>query len=437
MSPIKTGTPRRGISPKKRISTLPGPDDITRLVLSNGITVLARSNFNSPSVVIGGYLQSGSIFDPDEKLGLSDFTALALMRGTARHDTQQIFDALESAGANLSFGAGVHTTGFTGRSLSEDLPLLLKTLAEVLLQPSFPADQVEKLRTQLLTGLAIRAQDTADMASLTFDQVIYAGHPYARPEDGWPETVQAIARRDLQAFHRRSYGPRGMLIAIAGAVDPRAAVEQVHKSLGGWRTDRQKEPPALPPLVPQKRTVTRKVAIPGKSQADIVMGVASLSRKDPDFMAASLGNSILGQFGMHGRIGDVVREKSGLAYYAYSSLNAGIGPGTWEVSAGVNPRNVAKAIDLIRKEITRLYEKGVTPEELADSQSNFVGRLPLSLESNAGVVNALLNIERFDLGLDYYRRYPGLVNAVTPDDVLATVRKYLHPDRLAIVHAGS
>jgi zinc protease len=140
---------------------------------------------------------------------------------------------------------------------------------------------------------------------------------------------------------------------------------------------------------------------------------------------------------MAGRIGEVVREKYGLAYYASSSLSAGIGPGSWDVSAGVNPGNVEKARDLICKEIERFVEKGVTKEELSDSQSNFVGRLPLSLESNAGVVSALLNIERFDLGLDYYRRYPNLVQAVTPEEVLSAAKKYLDPDKLAVAIAGS
>jgi len=417
-------------------SSLPGPEDITRRLLPNGIIVLARANFNSPSVVLGGYLQCGGLFDPDEKLGLADFTAVALLRGTGRRSMQQIFDALESAGANLSLSAGVHTAGFTGRSLSEDLPLLLGILAEALRQPSFPTDQIEKLRAQLLTGLAIRAQDTADMASLTFDQIIYAGHPYARPEDGWPETVQAIARDDLEAFHRQMYGPRGMIIAIAGAIEPQAAVAQVEKALGDWQNPSQPEPPPMPLLSPLKETVNRKVKIAGKSQSDLVIGNVGPTRKDPEFMSASLGNSVLGQFGLAGRIGDVVREKSGLAYYAYSSLNAGVGPGSWEVSAGVNPGNLARASELIRKEIARFIRKGVSAEELADSQSNFIGRLPLSLESNAGVVNALLNIERFDLGLDYYRRYPDLVRAVKPQEVLATARKFLDPERLAIAVAG-
>jgi zinc protease len=153
-------------------------------------------------------------------------------------------------------------------------------------------------------------------------------------------------------------------------------------------------------------------------------------------MAASLGNSVLGQFGMMGRIGDVVRERSGLAYYAYSSLNAGLGPGSWEVSAGVNPQNVKQASDLIIDELKRFVQEGVTADELADTKANFVGRLPLSLESNGGVANALLNIERHDLGLDYYRRYEGLVNEVTAEDVLSAARKFIDVNRLAIAVAG-
>jgi len=149
-----------------------------------------------------------------------------------------------------------------------------------------------------------------------------------------------------------------------------------------------------------------------------------------------LGNNILGQFGMMGRIGDVVREKSGLAYYAYSSLSAGLGPGSWEVSAGVNPQNVRKARELIETELKRFIQEGVTEEELADTKANFIGRLPLSLESNGGVANALLNIERHNLGLDYYRRYPDLVKEVTREDVMNTAGKFIDVNKLAVAVAG-
>ena len=177
--------------------SLPGSDDITREVLSNGITMLTRSNFNSPSVVATGYFGAGALMDPDDKLGLAEYTAYALMRGTKTRTFDKIYNELESVGASLGFSSGVHTSGFNGRSLVEDLPLLLDLLSESLIAPSFPKAEMEKLRAQLLTGLSIRAQDTSDMASMVFDEILFKGHPYSRPEDGYPETIQRIKRSDL------------------------------------------------------------------------------------------------------------------------------------------------------------------------------------------------------------------------------------------------
>jgi zinc protease len=418
------------------LHSLPGADDIYRVELSNGIVVLARPNFNSPSVVISAYLHAGGLLDPDEKLGLADFVSSALMRGTQSRDFQKLYDELESVGASFGYNSGTHHTGFGGRSLAEDLPLLLDVMADTLQNPIFPTDQVEKLRAQMLTGLAIRAQDTSDMASLTFDELLYAGHPYSRADEGWPETVQAITQDDLKDFHRRYYGPRGMVIAIVGAVEPEKAAGEVERILGGWQNGIQEDAPELPEFMPPAETVQKHYPIPGKSQSDIVMGSYGPKRSDPEYLSASLGNNILGQFGLMGRIGDVVREQSGLAYYAYSSLSAGVGPGAWYVSAGVNPANLQKAVELIKKELKRYVKDGITSDELADSQANFIGRLPLSLESNGGVAGSLLNIERFDLGLDYYRQYPDLVRAVTVESVLETAQKYIDPERLAIATAG-
>ena len=315
--------------------------------------------------------------------------------------------------------------------------MLLELLVEVLQEPSFPAEQVERLRAQLLTGLAIRSQDTGDMASLAFDGLVYAGHPYRRPEDGYPETVQAIQREDLVSFHRQTYGPSGGILAVVGAVDPQSVIEHVTQTLGKWSNPSQRPPVVLPALQPLVASATRKVILAGKSQSDVVVGAAGPSRKAADFLPASIGNSILGQFGMMGRIGDVVREQSGLAYYASSSLSGGLGPGPWTISAGVDPANVERAVELIRQEIARFVTELVTDEELADVIANFIGRLPLSLESNSGVAAALINLERFHLGLDYYRQYSGMVQAVNKQEVLAAAAHYLDPERLAVGVAGS
>jgi zinc protease len=418
------------------IKSLPGPDDIGRTELPNGITLLTRSNFNSPSVVISGYFHAGSIFDPNDKLGLAYYTAVSIMRGTQERTFHQIYDSLESVGAGLGFSASTLTGAFSGRSLCEDLPLVLATLSECLRSPVFPPPEVERLRAQFMTGLAIRAQDTAANAALKFDELIFRGHPFARPEDGYPETVAAITQLDLVEFHKKHYGPQGMVMVLVGAISHQEAVDLVLNALGSWSNAEQEPLPAIVAVSPLHNEEREHIALPGKSQTDLIMGVLGPRRASPDYFAASLGNSVLGQFGMMGRIGDVVREQAGLAYHASTSLNAGVETGTWEVTAGVNPKNLARAIDLIYSELRRFIQEPVTDEELADSKSNYIGRLPLSMESNSGVAGALINLERFNLGLDYYRRYPSLVNAVTVDQVLETARAYLHPEKMIVVSSG-
>lgn len=416
--------------------SFPGMDDITRIELANGIVVLSRLNPNSPSVVINGYVHTGSLFDPDEFLGLADFTSAALLRGSARHNFQETYDLLESAGASLRFSSGTHTTAFTGQSLAEDIYILLDLLAEALRDPVFPMDEIERLRGQLLSDLAIQAQDTASMAQRAFDHIIYVGHPYSRPEEGVTETIAAIKQQDIAAFHHQTYGPAGMVLAIVGAVNPSQAVALASQLLGDWHNPGQPMVQKLPPVTPLESVQQKNVCIPGKAQADLLMGVAGPSRRSPDFVPASLGNSILGQFGMMGRVGEAVREKAGLAYYVQSSLSGGPGPGPWDIAAGVDPQNVERTIELIRSEIRRFVSEPVSREELADVQAQFTGSLPLSLESNHGVAAALVNLERYQLGLDYYRGYRAMIEAVTREDVLQAAQRYLNPDRLGIGIAG-
>ena len=417
--------------------SLPGSDNITRVVLDNGVTVLARANDDSPSVRLSGYVSAGSMFDPRNLLGLSQFTALSMMHGTQLRTHQEIYDALESVGASLGFGASVHTTSFGGQSLAEDLPLLLGMLSESLRQPAFEDHQLEKLRAQLLTGLAIRSQRTDEMASLIFDQNLFKDHPYGFPIDGFSEMVQAIGREDILDFHRKYYGPKGMVVVVVGGISPQQVVEQVQAALGNWRNPQQILPQDLARPEALQDTIRQHIALPEKSQSDLVMGTLGPTRNSPDYFPASLGNSILGRFGMMGRIGDVVREQSGLAYYASANLSAALAGGSWQVSAGVNPANLQKAIDLIIVEIKRFVQERVTDQELEDNKSYFIGRLPLLMESNAGVAGALMNIERFNLGLDYYRLYPGAIQAVTSELILETARKYMEPEKLVICSAGT
>ncbi len=416
--------------------SLPGPETVRREALANGMVVLCRENFSSPSVVISGYLTVGALEERPEQAGLADLTASALLRGTASRTFNEIYESLEACGASLSIGSGMHVTSFHGKSLTEDLGLVLGILGEALQTPAFPDPQISRLRGEKLTSLKIRDDNTGAVAGMAFDALAYAGHPYAIPEDGYPQTVGALTADDLRRFHREFFGPRGLVLAVVGSVRAEAALDAVRSALGAWTRTGQPTRVALPGVDRPQGIVRKQMTMAGKSQSDIIVGAPGPSRFDSSYLAAALGNSILGRFGLMGRIGDAVRKSSGLAYYSYSSIGASPGPDPWEVLAGVNPANVDRAIDLIREELRRFTTRRVTAEELSDNQANFIGRLPLQLEANEGVAYALLALERYSLGLDYYQRYADLIRSVRRDQILETAQRFLDADRLAIAVAG-
>lgn len=418
------------------VQSLPGPETILRRELANGVTMLVRENFASPSVVIQGFLSVGSIQEDPEKSGLAYLTSLALMRGTDSRTFNDLFESIESIGARLNIRASGHTTSFQGKSLAEDLPLMLEILLDVLANPVFPKAEVERLRSQQLTALAIRAQDTGSQAQLAFDELVYINHPYKDPVDGYLETVQELTPADMREFHTETFGSAGLTIAIVGGVDATNAIDAVEASLGTWSKQARREQEELPPVKSLRKNTQREVRLDGKQQSDIVVGCFGPSRFDDDYLAAAVGNNILGRFGLMGRIGDAVRESAGLAYSAYSVLSGGPGPGPWQVLAGVNPKNEQQAVEIILKELGRFVSRKVSADELLENQMHFIGRLPLQLESNEGVGSALVHLERYELGLDYYQRYPELIAAITREQILSIAKRFIDPQKMAIAIAG-
>jgi zinc protease len=413
-----------------------GPDTISTLTLENGAMVLSFSNMNSHSIYMIGILNGGGSLDPSEKTGLAHFTANLLSRGTQNLSFSDFHSQLESAGANLVFSCGSQHAWFRGKALAEDVELLFRLTSDGLRNPSFNQEYIGRLRNQLIAGLTIRDQDTSEMASLLLDQHLFPGHPYGQPIDGHIETIQSITRSDIVQFHNQVYSPADMIIVVAGAVDEQEIRDLSEKYFSSWKagTAAQFKKPLIPP--PPANIIRKHKFIEGKSQVDLLMGCFSPVRTSPDYMPVFIGNNILGQFGLMGRIGKVVRSKSGLAYYASSSVSAWSDVGTWIFSAGVNPENMKKTINLIRKEIKQFVKSHVTDQELDNSKSHLIGRMPMSLESNAGLANAILTMQRFKLGFDYFQKYTTRIKSITAKQILAASQKYLRADRLVITSAG-
>jgi zinc protease len=419
--------------PSNRASTIA---TALRYELPNGMVALVQRNATAPTVSVYGEVRVGAANEPPEKNGLSAFTGAALIRGAGHRTFQEIVAITEAVGASVNAGGGMHSTGFAGRSLNEDVALILEILSDMVRAPVFPDEEIERLRGQFLMALREDEQDTSVRASRALRSIMFPPtHPYSRLSRGTIETISTLTREDLIQFHTL-YHPAATTIAVVGDIDPAAVIALIERFFGDWQAPGAPPRVTLPdplPLPDQRRV---HIALDGKSQTDVIWAVHGLDRRSPDYYAASVANMILGQLGIGGRLGERVREEQGLAYYCGSSLDADLGAGPWTAMAGVNPAHVERAIDAIVHEIKQFAAEGPTEQELADAHDFMTGRLAIGLETNDSIASTLLGIERYQLGLDYIERYPAIIYSIDRDQVVEVARRYLATDDYAIVTAG-
>lgn len=423
---------------KAQSHSLPSEENIALRRLDNGILLAARENFSSPAVIMAGLLEVGSMDESVEKSGLASLTASLLSRGTERFDYDTLNDTIEGVGASLSAGAGTHTTRVGAKSLAEDFPMILELASEMLRHPTFPEEHLERVRAQRVTGLRERLNNARAVAEMTFYQAAYPpDHPYHHDSSGTPESVLGLTRDDLVAFHRAHYGPEGAIFVVVGAIPKEEALDRLAATFGDWAPlpqslgNRQ-----APPVEWPEESIQEYRAIPGKTQSDILYGLPTVHRTHPDFMALQLANTVLGVFGMMGRIGKSVRDEQGLAYYARSGVSAARGPGAWTASAGVSPDKVDQAVQSMRAEWVRMGTELVSEGELNDSKTFITASLPLRLESNEGVARTILDMLYYDLGLGYLEQYQGRVQAISAEEVRRVSETYFDPERAILSVAG-
>jgi zinc protease len=423
---------------EKRENRALGPDTITRQVLDNGLTVLVYPNPTIPALTARVSVKGGAMYDPSDKAGLASFATRAMRRGTQNYTFDRLNEETESRGTSVGVDAGQALMEAGGRALKEDTRFLLETIAEVVLRPSFPDVEIEKLRRQTRTGLAEMEMDTGSVAERAFRETVYPeGHPYHYRTSGFLETLDNIKRDDMVSFYQRYFQPERAILVVVGDVVPDEILALAAETLGGWSRGSDEPEPYEVADVPQPvgaHSILKPV--PGKTQNDLVLGFPGLRRRDPDYYAFDLMNLLLGRIGLMGRLGKSVRDEQGLAYYAGSSFEAGLGAGPWAVRAGVNPANVGKAIAAIRKEIERIRTELIPVEELEGGKKYMTGVLPLRLETSDGISRTILEMELFGLGFDYISNYPAIINALTPEYVGEVASRRLSPDNYVVAVAG-
>ncbi len=426
-----TTTVVRGLSP-------------VRQVLPNGAVALAQESPATPAVTINATLHTGSVAEPTDLPGLAYFTSRVIDRGTERSTAEEIAEALDDRGVTLNITTTRHTLGVTCSSLADDFGPMLDLVSDVTCRPVFPEDQIELRRAEIVTQLRQDQDNPAVRAVEAMFALLYGEeHPYGRPPKGTIASIERIDRRTLVEFHRTHFVPRSLVVSIVGAVGAEQAIARAARAFGSWqgssgsaadssleevhsRLARVAGPPA------RRVSVTSMMS---KSQADIAYGFVTIRRTDAAYYAWWVMNTILGQYGLGGRLGDNIRERQGMAYYAYSAFDPHVIPGPLMVRAGVDGANVARTIAAIDQEITAFAAGGPTPDELEDTKRYLIGSLPRMLETNAGIASFLQTSERFGLGLDHDRRLPGLVSEVTLDATRAAAAS-LTPDHAAVAVAG-
>ena len=408
-----------------------------RVTLANGIVILGQAQPDDPAVSVRLRVAAGGALDPKGQEGLAYLTGRNLLRGSAGRTFAEINDITDGVGASLGVSPGRTATDISIKSLAEDLPQLLDLATAALRSPDFPVEELEKIRQETLGAIKEQADSTGAVAERAMRELLLPeGHPSRHSLIGEPETVTAITRDDLVAFHREHYGPAVLTISVVGGIESiDAFAALIQERFSDWTSPATK-PADLPPIPAPVAATRDDRGIAGKSQADIAIGFPTLKRSDPDYFPLELGNLILGRLGLMGRLGANVRDLQGLAYYVYSGVDAGRTSGMWSARAGVDPKNVEQAISSIREEVEKLRRELVSQQELSDAKSFLTGSVPLALERNDGIADLLLSIEHHELGLDYLDRYPALISAVTAEQILAAAQKHLDETRLAVAVAG-
>jgi zinc protease len=412
---------------------------VVREETATGAVLLVLENRATPTVCLRGSLRAGSYFEPRDRPGLARVAAEMLKRGTRRRGKLELAGMLEGAGAQVEFDADAFAVQISARSLSEDFPLVVSLLAEMLREPSFPEDELEKLKQQTVAAVREQQSDTRWRAYERLTQAVFdESNPfYTHAGERLIESIGSVTVEDVRRFHERFYGGRSLILSVAGDVRAGEAVALMREALNDFGGPESSEVSVVDPA-PQEGARREVVFVKDKANVDVLLGSAAPLRRDAaDYYAAVLANRALGESTLSSRLGLQVRDAEGLTYGIGSRFRAPtLAAGPWYIAVSVNPGNVERAIDSTLRVLREYVGEGIRADELEDEKSSAVGSFKVSLSTNAGLAAALWNAEFYGLGLDYVERYPQLIRAVTVEEVNAAIRKYFRPDHLTIVVAG-
>ncbi len=421
----------------QRLGTRPKLD-VERVELPNGLVLLLSENHSVPSVSIKAIVGAGSRFEADDKAGLASLVGELLDAGTATRTSKQIAETIDATGGQLATFGDYQSSGVVMVLLSEDAGLGLEMASDLLINPAFPEDKVQQYIDRRVAQIKARLDVPRTLASDLFNEIVFEGTPLHRPPLGYDQSVKTITPQDVHGFYRRYYTPDNTKLAIVGDIDKDEIKGRVLSTFGKWKSASPFEAPQVPLARRQSVPIEKSVSVP-KEQVNIVIGHVGIERRNPDYYALLVMDTILGSSpGFTSRIPRILRDEQGLAYSTFSNItsSAGLDPGRFIAYIGTAPENLDRAIAGLRGEITRIVEAGVTEEELEIAKSYLTGSFVFRFQRNSQVAEFLIEAEVYDLGFDYLDRFPELIRAVTVESVDRVSRKYIDPQNLTTVVVG-
>ena len=426
----RTKPPTPGPTPELRVPTW------TTSKLANGAQLIVSERKGLPLVwmsitFVGGTRQ----FEPAGKTGVAGFTTAMLREGTKTRDGEALALALQLLGTNVAASVGAESGSVSFQSTTDKFAPTLEILADMLLNSTFPAPALERLRAQRLVQLEQANAQPGTIGSRVYSRVLYgADHPFGRTAT--EETVKAVTRDDVVAFHEEYFKPGRAIVTVVGDVDAEAVKRTLDKALAGWTEGGEKPSFSYPPPPAPKPTTIYLVDKPGAAQSVFNIGLPGPPRNTPDYAALEVMNFILGGH-FQSRLNANIREEKGYSYGVGSGFAFGKGPGPFTTGGDVVSDKTDAALVEFMKELRGIQGgRPISDEEMATARNALIQGLPDRFTSLAGIGSSVLNLYLNDLPMDYYERYAKMISAVTKDDVVRVAKKYVDLEHLNIVVVG-
>jgi zinc protease len=402
--------------------------------LPNGLTILLSERKGLPVVSANLVVRTGSDSNPLDSPGLANFTVAMLDEGTATRGALQIADEVAQLGASLNTTSSMDASTVTTRALRKNFAAALDIVSDVVLHPSFPADEIERQRTARLGQLVQQRENPNAISATVVAKVLYGDtHPYGYTELGTEASVKALTRDQMLAFWKQNFVPNNAALIVAGDISMGELRPLAEKVFGGWQPGTPVQPKlATPDGVPSKVVIVDR---PGAPQTQLRVVTLGAARSSPDFRALQVMNTALGGL-FSSRINMNLREKNGYTYGAGSQFVFRKDAGPFQVVSGVRTDVTAPAAAEIIKELEGMAAAPMPADELKRAKDALTYSLPGAFETSRDAAASLSNIYVYDLGLDYYAHYAESVNGIAPDQALAAARKYLVPERFVVVAVG-